>query len=152
MTVVFERGRTRGTPFKSKIDAFQSRMPIYWCLRCDLPAGKEVAKGARKVMLCSACGSRAQYFASRAEHRRYMHLAMLRNAGEITNLILQPVFPVEINGIRVCCYRADYEYVKGGVTVVEDMKGSKDFQDNASALRRKAAEAYYGFSVKIIEA
>ena len=136
-------------PFRSKVEAFQRRMPVYWCLQCDRPAG--LPKG--KAMHCSNCGSKAHYFPSTGEHRRYAHLRMLEACGEITGLKLQPTFPVEIHGQRLCVYRGDFEYVdRNGRRVIEDYKASRDHTDDASALRRRAAELTYAINVTLVEA
>lgn len=150
MAVVFPRSGPRR--FGAKVDAFRMRIAVYWCLQCDRPAGEEKKRGQKTEMRCSNCGSKAHYFPSTGEHHRYAHLRMLQTVGEISELRLQPAFPIEINGIRVCTYRADFQYVDGrGKRVIEDYKGNRDHTDNSSALRRKLAEAMYGISVTIVE-
>lgn len=63
-------------------------------------------------------------FASKAEARRFMQLAQLEAAGQITDLELQPAFPLVVLGQKVCTYKADFKYKeKDGKTVVEDVKG-----------------------------
>lgn len=146
-----ERQRRMDHRIRSKVEGFRMRQPVYWCLQCDKPAGIERGTGARKAMYCN-CGNKAQYFPSTGQLRCYNRLAMRRNAGEIANLILEPAFPIVINGIRVCVYRADFQFVEQGRTRIVDYKGNKDFTDHASALRRKLAEAMYGITIEIVEA
>lgn len=62
-------------------------------------------------------------FASKREAGRYQELKLLERAGHISALRLQPTFPLDVNGIPVCRYRADFEYVENGRRVVEDSKG-----------------------------
>jgi len=64
-------------------------------------------------------------FASAREARRYQELLVLERAGAISQLELQPRYPIVINGIRVTTYVADFRYVEAatGRQVVEDSKG-----------------------------
>lgn len=71
-------------------------------------------------------------FASKAEARRYVELKDLQEAGKISNLELQPKFPILVHGIKVCSYIADFRYhdheIKKdgallGSIVIEDVKG-----------------------------
>lgn len=96
-------------------------------------------------------------FASKAEARRYQELRLLEKAGEVTELELQPKFPiyVSINGRSrhmgdkpVCTYVADFRYRFGptGILMIEDVKGMKT---PVYRLKKKMVEAQYG--VEIIE-
>lgn len=87
-------------------------------------------------------------FASRMEARRYTQLWLMQRAGEILDLELQPEFPVEINGIRVFKYVADFRYVDRatGETIVEDTKG---YKTPVYRLKKICVEAGYG--IKILE-
>lgn len=64
-------------------------------------------------------------FASKAEAARYRELMLLVAAGRITNLVLQPRFPIVIGGIKVCTYVGDFQYreLPNCKFVVEDVKG-----------------------------
>jgi hypothetical protein len=65
-------------------------------------------------------------FASKKEAARYQNLQFQQRAGEITELKTQVPFKIEINGVLVCKYVADFTYInKAGKTVVEDVKGVK---------------------------
>jgi hypothetical protein len=58
-------------------------------------------------------------FASKAEAGRYCQLKELERAGEIRNLEVQPKF-------KFACgakYIADFRYMKGAQSVIEDVKG-----------------------------
>lgn len=143
---------SRGGAFDSKVQGFMRRKPAWWCLQCDDYATLEKGTATKTKMYCANCGSRGHYFPSTGQLKAYCHLAMLRDAGEIEQLELEPAFPITINGIRVCTYRADFAYVERGVRVVSDYKGNKDISDNASTLRRKLAEATYGITIKLVEA
>lgn len=94
-------------------------------------------------------------FASKAEARRYGELKMLEKAGKIEDLELQPIFPIEVNDVRVGLYRGDFAYYpthkdgafKGAIIghrVVEDVKGMKT---PMYRLKKKLVEAIYGIQI-----
>ena len=62
-------------------------------------------------------------FASQAEAKRYGELISLEAAGEISNLELQPKYPIVINGAKICTYIADFRYFTNTSTIIEDVKG-----------------------------
>ena len=66
-------------------------------------------------------------FDSKREAKRYMVLTMLELAGEIRNLKLQPEYVLEVNGVKICKYVADFAYQErrrdgSWLSVVEDVK------------------------------
>lgn len=84
---------------------------------------------------------------SKAEARRAMELDMLEKGGWIHSIERQPKFPIEINGIKVFTYIADFRYQTMTDEVVEDVKGMKTPMFN---LKKKCVEAYYGIEIKLI--
>lgn len=69
-------------------------------------------------------------FPSLREANRYRELKLLERAGEISNLELQPRFELhpkfknKDNGnIRAIHYVADFRYIEGDQTIIEDSKG-----------------------------
>lgn len=60
---------------------------------------------------------------SKSEAKRCDTLNALQKSGNITGLEQQPEFPVEINGKRVCTYKADFAYFVADCRIVEDVKG-----------------------------
>jgi hypothetical protein len=62
-------------------------------------------------------------FDSGAEGERYKILKTKEKAGLIKNLELQVNYPLLVNELKICDYRADFVYEVGGKTVVEDVKG-----------------------------
>jgi hypothetical protein len=70
-------------------------------------------------------------FASKAEAKRDAELLLLQRADKISNLKRQPRYPLVVNGVKVCTYVGDWEYVEkeqpGGPTqtICEDRKGVK---------------------------
>lgn len=65
-------------------------------------------------------------FASKKEARRYEFLRDRQLAGEISNLQWQKCYTLELHGVHLCVYRADFQYVEHGRTIVEDVKGRRD--------------------------
>ena len=91
-------------------------------------------------------------FASTREATRYGELTYLVRAGQITDLTLQPEFPLHAPGLGpgdapcelVGKYRADFAYRTADGTVVEDVKGVR------TALyrwKKKHVEAEYGVTI-----
>jgi hypothetical protein len=63
-------------------------------------------------------------FASAKEARRYGELKLLERAGQIQNLRRQVRFSLDVNGVHVCDYLADFTFNDHiGKLVVEDAKG-----------------------------
>ena len=91
-------------------------------------------------------------FASKREAQRYVELKLLEKAGEITELELQPSYPLlavaPLGGmVQVGKYIADFRYLtRDADVVVEDVKGVKTPVYN---LKKKIVRANYG--VQIVE-
>lgn len=85
-------------------------------------------------------------FASTAEGNRYLELKTLFRANKITDLTLQPEYLCEVNGVKVCIYRADFQYFdyQTGKTVVEDKKG---FRTAEYKLKKRLVEACHGITI-----
>ena len=66
-------------------------------------------------------------FDSKAEARRYGELRLLERAGKIKNLERQVRYDLEINGVKIGFYKADFRYWDQGSSqqVVEDVKGMR---------------------------
>jgi hypothetical protein len=85
-------------------------------------------------------------FASAKEARRYGELLLLQRAGEISDLWLQPRFPLVVNGIKICTYVADFAFKDKGVKVVEDSKG---VETPVFKIKRKLMKACLGIEVLV---
>lgn len=89
-------------------------------------------------------------FASKKEAKRYGELKILERAGEITDLKLQPRYPLVVNGMKVCTYVADFLYhntFRGATMaqpIVEDAKG---FKTPEYKLKAKLFLALHGFPI-----
>lgn len=99
-------------------------------------------------------------FASKREAARYAELVLLKKAGEITHLEIQPKFVFSVEGRpllirskglpngRQASYRADFSYLdKSGQRVVEDVK-SPSTRTDGYRLRKALVEAIWGIVVK----
>jgi hypothetical protein len=89
------------------------------------------------------------WFASQMEARRYQSLKLLQFSGEISDLKLQPRFPLVVNGARICTYVADFGYIEHGLEVVEDVKG---VLNPVFKLKQKLLRALYGIEIRLTRA
>lgn len=65
-------------------------------------------------------------FDSKGEMGRWAVLLLLQKSGEISCLSRQAHYSLEVNGIHICNYIADFRYLsKTGELIVEDWKGVK---------------------------
>jgi hypothetical protein len=86
-------------------------------------------------------------FDSKKEARRYQDLQLMLRAKVITDLELQPVFPIHaLNGKKVATYRGDFRYfdVEQQAVIIEDVKGVKT---PVYRLKKKLVEAEHGVSI-----
>jgi len=85
-------------------------------------------------------------FASKAEATRYAELRLMVMGNIISELELQPKYPIVINGMKVCTYVGDFKYRnERGAIVIEDVKGMKT---PVYKLKKKLMAA---FGVEIVE-
>lgn len=107
-------------------------------LRCGVTTVKPSKFRAQKTVIDG------HTFASKKEGSRYSILKLLEKAGEIQDLKLQPEWKIEINGIPICRYIADFTYTQNGVKIVEDVKG---FRTKEYRLKRKLLKAVHGITI-----
>ncbi len=86
-------------------------------------------------------------FDSKKEAARYSELKLLQRSGAISGLVLQPEFPIIINGKKVAKWVGDFRYSSYGSVVVEDVKSSFTRKDPYYRLKKKIVEAQYGITV-----
>lgn len=109
------------------------------------PLGKRNKFGAQPVTLD---GYR---FDSQAEARRYQTLKVMHAAGQIADLQVHPTYDLEVNGVRIGRYEADFRYrarqADGSlVEVVEDVKSTAT-KTPMYRRNRKHMAAQYGIDV-----
>ncbi len=80
-------------------------------------------------------------FHSKKEASRYVDLMNLQKSGYISNLRLQPEFPLMVNGKKIGKYVADFSYIRNGVRIIEDVK-SKATVTPVYRLKKKILETY----------
>ncbi len=83
-------------------------------------------------------------FRSKREAIRYQELKMLERSGKITGLVLQPRYPINVNGQFICTYVADFRYKERGIVVIEDSKGMRT---PLYKLKKKLVEALYAIRI-----
>lgn len=87
-------------------------------------------------------------FDSKKEAGRYEDLKLLIRAGEISDLEIQPRFPMVVNGRLVCTYVADFAYrTKDGKRVIEDVKSKATRANPAYRIKNKLMRAIHKIDV-----
>lgn len=84
-------------------------------------------------------------FDSNREFDRWAQLRILERAGLISALKRQVPYPIEINGVKVCTYVADFVYIELGQKIVEDAKGMRT---STYILKRKLMQAVHNITIK----
>ena len=94
-------------------------------------------------------------FDSIAEADRYRILRVMEKTGKITDLVCHPrweIIPAQKieNGrsFQAAHYTADFQYVRDGKTVVEDVKSEYTRQEESYILRRKLMLLVHGIYVE----
>ncbi len=87
-------------------------------------------------------------FDSKAEARRWEQLKLLHRAGQIDRLERQPVYPLVVNGQKVCTYKADFRYIENGEEVVEDVKSPVTRLNADYRIKNKLLKALHGISIR----
>jgi Fe-S cluster assembly ATPase SufC len=89
------------------------------------------------------------WFDSKRESSRYLELKVAENAGAIRGLKLQYVYPIVIDGVRVCDYVADFVYEERNgnawTRVTEDAKGMRT---EVYRLKKKLMRAVHGIEIR----
>lgn len=84
-------------------------------------------------------------FASKREAKVYAELRLEERAGLISDLELQPEYPITVAGVPICTYRADFRYKRNGEVIVVDAKGVRT---PVYRLKKKLVKAVYGVEVR----
>lgn len=91
-------------------------------------------------------------FDSKREANRWVELRLMEQAGEIRELVRQPCWDLDVNGVEVATYRGDFQYERhdpGGTwgtwrLVVEDVKG---FKTPVYKIKARLFLALHGFRI-----
>lgn len=86
-------------------------------------------------------------FDSKKESLRYSQLKLMKLAGVISDLELQPKYDFIHNGVKICTYKADFRYIfheNNDEYVVEDVKG---YLTEIYKIKKKMMKAFYGIDI-----
>lgn len=84
-------------------------------------------------------------FHSKKEAARFGELQWLERQEEITGLERQVPYDLDVNGVHVTRYIADFRYRENGAEVVEDSKG---FRTVEYQLKKRLLLACFGIAIK----
>ncbi len=88
-------------------------------------------------------------FDSLAEANRWKTLRLAEIAGRISRLTRQSKYSIEVNGVYIANYFADFEYLnETGQLVTEDQKSAHTRKDPVYRLKKKLVEAIYGIQIR----
>ncbi len=113
--------------------------PLWLCLEC----GRTEHPIAGRKFKC--CDQKMQFFASLREFEFYHELRIRERLGDIVDLVLQPKYPIVINGQTCGRCTPDFSYVEDGKLRVIDVKGR-----DTDPFRRRVAEALHGIKIDIV--
>ena len=84
-------------------------------------------------------------FDSKKECERYKEL---KNMG-VKDLKCQVRYPINVNGVKICAYIADFTYLdRKGILIVEDVKSDITRKLPVYRLKKKLMKAVYGIEIK----
>lgn len=89
-------------------------------------------------------------FDSKKEAERGVFLKAREKAGDIRDLQFQPEFKIEIGGMLICKYRADFRYTSAsdGRIHVEDVKSEITRKHPVYRIKKKLMFACHGIAVE----
>lgn len=88
-------------------------------------------------------------FDSLAEANRWKTLRFAEISGRISRLTRQSKYSIEVNGVHIANYFADFEYLnETGQLVTEDQKSSHTRKDPVYRLKKNLVEAIYGIQIR----
>lgn len=95
------------------------------------------------------CTVQGEAFDSKAEANRWLQLLDMQRRGQISGLIRQPRFPLEVNGIHLADYYADFQYyTSGGGKIIEDVKAKSGVTcTQVYKLKKKLVFACHGVRI-----
>ena len=82
---------------------------------------------------------------SKREAERASELQLLQAGGKISDLVPQVLFLLEVNGVHICDYRADFVYTESGNRIVEDCKG---FRTREYKIKKALMKAVHGIEIR----
>ncbi len=137
--------------FKNKRQAMSMRRDSYVCKCCGTIHDKQSLGLVGRPSVCISCKTvqNFYYFASKAELQRYSELLLQQKAKIIYSLETQVTFPLQVRGVYITRYVADFTYTKNNVFVIEDVKGHKDHLEPVFKIKAKLVHVLYGTEILI---
>jgi hypothetical protein len=130
-------------PWKGTLEA-TSHVLNYPCPACGhRPVVPEVAKRSKYRNVKTEVDGLV--FDSKAEAECYRLLKARQDKGEISDLRTQVTYRLEVGGVLVCKYVADFTFTEGGKVVVADRKG---YRTREYRLKRKLMRAIYNIEIQ----
>lgn len=84
-------------------------------------------------------------FDSKAEAKRYGELKLMERVGQIFDLELQKKYSIDINGVHICNYIADFVY--SNVYKIENVEDTKGMRTPIYNLKKKLMKAVHGIEI-----
>lgn len=91
-----------------------------------------------------------EHYDSKREMLYHQDLKNLQRAGEIRNLKRQPKYLLEVGGMKIATYIADFSYEEKGRTKVVDVKSPITARNPAFKLKQKLMRAIHGIDVEVV--
>lgn len=140
------KGEYRGKP-RTREDWREMAVKSHLCTACLF---SQSAKWDGDCPKCKAPQANREYMPSRAELNRAAGLVLLARKGQITRLKFHPRYDLKVNGVKVCTYEADAEYMENGKVIVEDTKPEGDFMEETAKLKIALFNALHlKFNIKV---
>lgn len=128
---------------QADLDAYQARAGAPPMPAALVPKAKPPKYGNRKVV--DATGA---VHDSGKEYARWQVLELRQRAGEIRSLRRQVPYALVVNGVLVCTYIADFDYIEGEAPITEDVKSEPTRKLAAYRIKRKLFAALYGRDIR----
>lgn len=148
--MAYKDHRPKGNPYLRTADDWRALAKK--CHLCTACLHNQVTTWKDACPKCGAPQGNREYMPSSAELRRASQLILLLRAGKISQLKFHPRFDLKVEGILVCKYEADAQYVENGKQIIEDTKAEGDFIEPVAKLKIALFNALHhklGLTVKL---
>jgi hypothetical protein len=87
-------------------------------------------------------------FDSKKEGKTYQELKLEEKAGIIERLRWGIKYSIDVNGVYIGYYKADFDYYRNNVLVIHDVKSEITRKNSTYRLKKKLIKAIYGIEIK----